>query len=783
MILSLLKSDIINWLLEHIAEGEFVMKLFNRFRFGTKITMLTCSFMLIPTLIVAFLTLRVARNELLESSKTTLTRISKDLHKLVSVQHSSLVEKLTGDLNVAHKICQLSGPVTVNHNTKVEFDAVNQVTKQKTSVQLPSFSFGDQMVQRDFTIVDEIQQLVGGTCTIFQRIPGDHFLRVSTNVRKLDGERAVGTYIPSSSPVAKSLLSKKLYTGKAFVVNKDYITAYDPLVDASGEVVGALYVGVPLMNDTLVDNVKEISLAQTGYAYCFNSDGRILIHPLYDGQTKKDAGFVKAILDNPSEEGLVSFKGEDNRENLLAYKYFPEWDWYICTIVEQSEILATIHTIEFFTWTIIVVLITIGGVMSMWFSRKIARAIKQIGSRAEKIANGDLTTEDITLDSEDEIAQLANTFNTLNSSLRAMIQQVMASSLKVSDNVDVISQTSQKMVDGAQALSDNSNNAVAVIDEITNNINEVLKRVTDQTAAISETSASAEQMSKNIQQVSGSIESQASSINESTTAVNQMAASIKQIAENASKVNDIARSTRVKSEQSNRTVKQAVSGIRDIAESSQKIKNIITVITSIASQTNLLALNAAIEAARAGDAGKGFAVVADEVRNLAEQSSQAASEITELIKDANEKAEIGVELIESVNASIDEMIGSIEEVGTLIEEVTNSTGEQQTGAQEIAAAMERLNDITQEILTATNEQAQGAREISKAMQDLSTISEQINNAMEKQSASSAEVNQAFNLVNSVADENRQGVEEFAQCTEDLGNESHALEQIVKQFKL
>ncbi|HOD39031.1 MAG TPA: Cache 3/Cache 2 fusion domain-containing protein [Candidatus Wallbacteria bacterium] len=47
-------------------------------------------------------------------------------------------------------------------------------------------------------IIDEVANLVGDTCTIFQRMNenGD-MLRVATNVITKDGRRAIGTFIPA----------------------------------------------------------------------------------------------------------------------------------------------------------------------------------------------------------------------------------------------------------------------------------------------------------------------------------------------------------------------------------------------------------------------------------------------------------------------------------------------------------------------------------------------------------------------------------------------------------
>jgi two-component system NtrC family sensor kinase len=77
-----------------------------------------------------------------------------------------------------------------------------------------------------------------GTVTLFQRD-----LRIATNVLDDAGGRALGTRL--SSPVFESVLERgEVWAAPAFVVNDWYITAYQPLQDPRGEVIGALYVGL-----------------------------------------------------------------------------------------------------------------------------------------------------------------------------------------------------------------------------------------------------------------------------------------------------------------------------------------------------------------------------------------------------------------------------------------------------------------------------------------------------------------------------------------------------------
>ncbi|WP_168196851.1 methyl-accepting chemotaxis protein [Brevundimonas sp. M20] len=88
--------------------------------------------------------------------------------------------------------------------------------------------------------VDRIKTLVGGTATVFM---GD--MRVTTNVIKEDGERAVGTRL-KAGPVHDAVLRDgKTYRGTADILGKPYFVAYDPIKNAAGQTIGVLYVGVP----------------------------------------------------------------------------------------------------------------------------------------------------------------------------------------------------------------------------------------------------------------------------------------------------------------------------------------------------------------------------------------------------------------------------------------------------------------------------------------------------------------------------------------------------------
>ncbi|MCK9362394.1 MAG: methyl-accepting chemotaxis protein [Syntrophales bacterium] len=98
---------------------------------------------------------------------------------------------------------------------------------------------GDTLMNGNFGIIDTIGELTGDTVTIFQ---GD--TRVATNVKKPSGERAVGTKA-SQKVIDETLTGGRVYVGKAEVVGIWNQTAYEPIKNAAGEIIGILYVGVP----------------------------------------------------------------------------------------------------------------------------------------------------------------------------------------------------------------------------------------------------------------------------------------------------------------------------------------------------------------------------------------------------------------------------------------------------------------------------------------------------------------------------------------------------------
>jgi two-component system NtrC family sensor kinase len=126
--------------------------------------------------------------------------------------------------------------------------------------------YGGKLLNQDYTIVDKIKDTVFqgikykgkdiGTATIFQ-----DDLRIATNVLKEDGTRAIGTRI-AQEVYEQVIIKGKPWIERAFVVNDWYITAYEPIKDISGKIIGILYVG--MLEKRFTDLKKEVTFIFTG---------------------------------------------------------------------------------------------------------------------------------------------------------------------------------------------------------------------------------------------------------------------------------------------------------------------------------------------------------------------------------------------------------------------------------------------------------------------------------------------------------------------------------------
>ena len=536
----------------------------------------------------------------------------------------------------------------------------------------PTLKDGDHVLNNDFTIPDRFTAQSGGNATVFA-VTGEDFIRVTTSVKKEDGNRAVGTMLDRKHPGYALLRAGQSYVGLATLFGKPHITRYDPVRDASGKVVAVLYVGVDVSKEmaTLKERIRSIKVGKTGYFYVLNAApgdnlGKLIVHPKREGDSildSKDANgnaFIREMLEK--KEGVIRYPwanpGEAQpREKIAVYGYFKDWNWVIAGGAYTEEITAEAAALRNrYVLMGFVALVVFSALLYMAVRRYISRPLAEVEQAATQIANGDLTVQ-MDVRGNDEIARLTQAMNGISHNLSSVVG-------KVRSGAEHIASASSEIASGNQDLCVRT------------------------------------------EQQAGELEQTASSMEELTSTVRQNS-------DNARQANQLAQSASDVAVRGGAVVAQVVETMGSINASSQKIVDIIGVIDGIAFQTNILALNAAVEAARAGEQGRGFAVVAGEVRTLAQRSAAAAREIKGLISNSVGQVETGSRLVEQAGTTMEEVVNSVRRVTDIMAEIRSASEEQTAGIEQVNTAITHMDHVTQQNAALVEEAAAAA----SAMQD------------------------------------------------------------------
>ncbi len=414
-----------------------IIPAFRNLRIRAKLVSVTLFLVLVPLLCVAYLSLDRFGKSLRFAAEEDLDHLVRNIYAMCKVQQEMVQNKVVSDLRVANELLFRDHPeITVVDGELVRFAAANQVTGEIIFTSVPQWKIGKMVLTGDTRFVDDVQNLVGGTCTIFQRIEGNRLLRTSTNVIGKHGKRGIGTFIPADSPVTQAILADRPYRGRAYVVDDWYITAYEPLKGKDGSVIGALYVGVKEQSaHSFKGEIKGIRVGDTGYVYIMDSEGNLKVHPAREGaniiDSQDSSGFeyiramIKSALALPEGQiGTIRYPwvnpelGEKKpRVKILKYIYFKPWDWVIAAGTYEEEIFSSLYSTERFILLLVFLALVLSFFLTLTLSKVLTKPIQELTEITTKMVGGDLSQR-VKVHGADEIGVLGTSFNRMISQIQ-----------------------------------------------------------------------------------------------------------------------------------------------------------------------------------------------------------------------------------------------------------------------------------------------------------------------------------------------------------------------------
>jgi len=280
---------------------------------------------------------------------------------------------------------------------------------------IPNLVFGNHRQTGNFSVVDEVTRINGGTATLFVRA-GDDFIRISTNVHQLDGSRAIGTVLDPKGRAIEALREGKPFYGVVDILGNPYITGYEPMFDAEGKLIGIWYVGFQADMDALRTTMENTRFLETGFAAMLDSHDHIRFLSAHI----KTAAAERLIAERPASWQLIS-------------QDVPSWRFKVVYAYPKKE--AAVQGLLKALYVLLSGLIGLGALALIVQSQLTRLVIKPIGGDPElavalvrKIASGNLQDDGLTGQPNTLISHMI----TMRNSLRKMMDTLRSNSENLS---------------------------------------------------------------------------------------------------------------------------------------------------------------------------------------------------------------------------------------------------------------------------------------------------------------------------------------------------------------
>jgi methyl-accepting chemotaxis protein len=468
--------------------------------------------------------------------------------------------------------------------------------------------------------------------------------------------------------------------------------------------------------------------------------------------------------------------------------------------------------------TLVVLTVVFALILAWCAAREVTTPVTILRGAAERLASGDLRPG-LSFESEDELGELARSFDGMVDALRSTIARVAGSAdglearasalgpvcrtlseatteqeqgtRRAAESMEQINAQVSGIAQSSSALNESIEESSSSILELGATGEELNETASLLSSKVDEVSSSIEQMVRSVKQVSENTEALANAAEETSASMEEMATSLREVDTSAAEAVRLSQRVVERAESGRIKVRETIAGMEAIREATEtaeevirtlgaralEIGAIVDVIDDVADETNLLALNAAIIAAQSGDHGRAFSVVAEEIKDLAERVLASTKEIGGLIRSVQEEAgkataaiergstsvASGVDLSAEAGMALEEITAASQDSGTRISGIVSSLREQAKAAGHVVDLMERVRRGVDVIREASAEQNRGNVVVFQGAVTMREVALQVRGTTEEQARGSVRIRESVEGVRDAVERINSALQEQSQA--------------------
>jgi methyl-accepting chemotaxis protein len=634
---------------------------------------------LLATVVVAILVLinenrasKAVSDEVIGIMQDRLARSAEKTFSICRLSQDLVQNSVDTSLKLGDSALKQAGGVQMRGGS-VTWEAVNQFTNEHKTFNVPQWSLEGSPLRPDpsfdhpIPVIDEITKQTGETVTLFQRVDetGD-MLRIATTVKKGNGERAVGTYMPpvlkdgSTNEVVRTVLAGRTYRGRSYVVNAWYITAYEPLMGAKGDVIGMFYVGVRLesisaLRDSISEQARSGDHSSVAVYYGHDSGNTkdTVVIPATGIGSLTESKWLKRVLDSAptlaeGTSGQWKVANADGSEAIIRYTYFRPWDWVI-VVIGDSRDYAGASTLVREQFTRLLFQSTLGGLAALGLGGVFAYFISK---------------------------RITNPVADLSINLTSSATQISSSAVHQQSNVTSLMASSNQIASAAKEISATSQELLRTMVDIAEAAERTAGLAHDGRQGLRGMETSMQTLSTSSESISGrlaTIRTKAVRINAVVTAITKVADQTNLLSLNAS----------IEAEKAG----EAGAGFAVVARE----------IRRLADQSAIATLD---------------------IEQIVEEMQEAVASGVAEMRQFSEAVQGGIGAAETIQGQFGEIIERVESIAPRYETVQQGMQNQSVGAKQISEAMWQLTETARQTSDSVNDLNEVSRQLHEAVRIL-----------------------------------------------------------------